>query len=106
MLATKTDGLLKKKKNKAEFFSRKNRDRDVRTRQAFVRAYTCVYVCVCSIYIIMCAKTRAAVVFMCVCMCVVHRHKGSTTSDDLEESGRACIEKSVCVRVRAININC
>lgn len=36
----------------------------------------------------------------------MHRHKGSTTSDDLEESGRACIEKSVCVRVRAININC
>lgn len=56
-----------------------------------------------SICIIMCAKTRAAR----VCVCVMYRHKGSTTSDDSEESGRACyIEKSVCVRVRAININC
>lgn len=44
--------------------------------------------------------------YVCVCVCVFHRHKGSTTSGDLEESGRACIEKSVCVRVRAININC
>lgn len=49
----------------------------------------CVCTCVHSICIIMCAKTRAA-----VGVCVMYRHKGSTTSDDSE---RACIEKSVCV---------